>query len=82
MFAPPGAPPDWDAEYEPEAYNVPKYVATQATFLKRGGKWVVTASGGVQLFPWQIADEQEEVAALGELRTETASKENKAWWWQ
>ena len=61
---------------------MPKYVATQATFLKRGGKWVVTASGGVQLFPWQIADEQEEVAALGKLRTETAAKDAKSWWWQ
>jgi hypothetical protein len=76
------ATPQLSAEYQPEEYNVPKYVATQATFLKRGGKWVVTASGGVQLFPWQIADQQEEVAGLGKLRTETAAKENKAWWWQ
>lgn len=74
--------PQLSADFTAEAYNVPKYVATQATFLKRGGKWVVTASGGAQVFPWQVADEQEELASLGKLRTETAAKEADAWWWQ
>ncbi|WP_197526480.1 DUF1598 domain-containing protein [Botrimarina colliarenosi] len=74
--------PQLSAEFSPEGYNVPKYVATQATFLKRGGKWVVTASGGVQVFPWQIADEQEEVASLADLRTKNAAEKADAWWWQ
>lgn len=74
--------PQLSTEFELEEYNVPRYVATQATFLKRGGKWVVTASGGVQVFPWQIADRNVEEPKLEELRAKTAASAATNWWWQ
>lgn len=74
--------PQLAADYQPEAYNVPKYVATQATFLKRGGKWVVTASGGVQVFPWQVADRQREAPELAETHERGSANRPGAWWWQ
>lgn len=74
--------PQLSREFQLEEYNVPRYVATQATFLKRGGKWVVTASGGVQVFPWQIADNNVEEPGLDELRQTTAAAEPDSWWWQ
>ena len=69
------------SDYQPEEYSVPRYVATQATFLKRGARWVITASGGVQVFPWQIADRDEEQASLAQLRTDTAAPAGDRWWW-
>lgn len=75
--------PQLSREFTLEEYNVPRHVATQATFLKRGGKWVVTASGGVQVFPWQIADRNVEEPKLEELRAKTASNAPAdTWWWQ
>lgn len=70
------------SDYEPEEYSVPRHVATQATFLKRGSRWVITASGGVQVFPWQVADRDEEQASLAQLRTEQAQPAGQRWWWQ
>ncbi len=74
--------PQLSGEFVPEEYNVPKQVATQATFLKQGRSWIITASGGVQVFPWQIADREVEEPKLSELRTKTAAKLGDAWWWQ
>lgn len=74
--------PQLSSELSPEEYSVPKFVATRATFLKRDGRWIVTASGGVQVFPWQIADKQEEVASLSDLREEVANQAADTWWWQ
>lgn len=74
--------PQLSADFQPEEYNVPRYVATQATFLKRGGKWVITASGGAQVFPWQVADREVEDESLGKLHAETAAATSDNWWWQ
>lgn len=75
--------PQLNSGFQLEEYNTPRYVATQATFLKRGGKWVVTASGGVQVFPWQIADNNVEEPSLDALRAETAANLTAdSWWWQ
>jgi len=74
--------PQLSGRFQPEEYNVPKYVATQATFLKRGGRWVITASGGVQVFPWRIADQSVEEPKLAELHADHATGEADAWWWQ
>jgi len=69
-------------EIEPEAYDIPRYVPTQATFLKRGSNWVITASGGVQVFPWQVADRSEELPSLARVRQRAADDEGATWWWQ
>ncbi|MEQ8847556.1 DUF1598 domain-containing protein [Botrimarina sp.] len=76
------ATPQLAVEFEPEEYATPKYVATQASFLKRGAKWVITASGGVQVFPWQVADKSEESPQLAELRESQGAANADAWWWQ
>lgn len=74
--------PQLSGEFAPEEYNVPKQVATQATFMKQGRTWIITASGGVQVFPWQIADREVEEPALEELHRQTAATQSNAWWWQ
>jgi hypothetical protein len=72
----------WIAEkYDLERYSAPQSVATQASFLKKGRQWVITASGGVQVFPWQIADRTEEVAHLAPV-SEAGARAGTGWWWQ
>lgn len=62
-------------------YSVPKQVAAKANFIKRRGSYTISASGGVQILPWHIADKTEEVSTLGDVRKEV-SPESQQWWLQ
>lgn len=63
-------------------YDAPETLATVATGFKKGNRWVVSASGGVQFQPWAFATNTTEsgdstaarVAALAERPAE-------AWYW-
>ena len=61
-------------------YYAPRQVNSQATFVKRRNDFVVSASGGVQLLPWEVADEIEEVASVGDIRTQLPAPTGK-WTW-
>jgi hypothetical protein len=54
-------------------------VASQASFLKRRGNYTISASGGVQIWPWQIADQVEESAAVDAVRSKL-SADSGQWW--
>ena len=56
-----------------DLYNVPKFVEAQASFVRQGGNWVVSASGGVQVMPWHVADRTEEVAEIDSVREQFAA---------
>lgn len=60
-------------------YPVPREVPTQASFVKVRGRYTVSASGGVQMLPWHVADKSEELASVGEARQQF-SAETKSWW--
>lgn len=60
---------------------VPKQVPTGATFLKRGSQTTFTASGGVDLNPWEVAAKNEVSNDLSGVRTESLNTETKTWWW-
>ncbi len=62
-------------------YPSPKQVASKASFLKRRGKYTISASGGVQIWPWQIADQTEESAAVDAVRGKL-SADSGQWWLQ
>lgn len=67
-------------EQQPLAqYNVPRQVATTASLLKKGRNWVVSASGGVQIYPWQIAERSEQSESLGNVREQLSAEKNR-WW--
>ena len=61
-------------------YAAPKRVATKASPVKKGRNWIISASGGVQIYPWQIADRTEVTDALAPVRAE-ASRSGDGWWW-
>ncbi|QEG34085.1 DUF1598 domain-containing protein [Bythopirellula goksoeyrii] len=62
-------------------YYAPRQVNSQANFVRRRNDFVVSASGGVQLIPWTVADEIEEVAAVGDVRAKLAAPSGN-WTWQ
>jgi hypothetical protein len=73
--------PQMMAGYAPVEYNAPRSVPTKASFIKQRGNWVVSASGGVQLMPWHVADRSEEAVQVGELHQKLATDSGQ-WYWQ
>jgi len=64
-----------------EEYPVPRMVPSQASFTKAGREWIVSVSGGVQIFPWQVADRTETSDDLAHARVEQPSA-HAGWYWQ
>jgi len=73
--------PELLGETQVAEYPVPEQVATKASFIKRRGNFTVSASGGVQMLPWHIADRTEEVEGVGDVRNEI-SVHSQQWWLQ
>ncbi len=61
--------------------NVPKTVPAQCSFVNIRGNWMVTASGGVQVDSWAVAENTEIVKELGSVSA-TANKQtaDRFWW--
>ncbi len=63
----------------------PKTVATQASVLKKGRNWIISASGGVEISSWHVADKN--TTAEGKARETLAQARNDTmppadnWWW-
>jgi hypothetical protein len=62
-------------------FLAPRTVPSQASFIRGGRGWIVTVSGGVQIFPWQVADKTEVVSDLATARADHPA-DNRAWYWQ
>jgi hypothetical protein len=62
-------------------FPAPRMVPSQASFTKAGRNWVVSVSGGVQIFPWQVADRTEVAAELASARVEQPATQI-GWYWQ
>ena len=62
-----------------ESWNAPKTVSTQCSFTKRGREYLITASGGVQIESWQVADQSEVDARLSKVYMEAATTDG-SWW--
>lgn len=69
-----------DSELNHEVWNAPKTVATQASFLKVGREYIITASGGVEVTSWEVASKSEVSADVQKLRAERKAPAGKNWW--
>lgn len=63
----------------------PKTVATQASVLKKGRNWIISASGGIEISSWHVVDnntvaEGKVREALAQAREETLPPAD-SWWW-
>ena len=70
-----------DSKIAPNEWNAPTQVATQCSVVHRGDKYFITASGGVDINSWAIADKTQEVPAVGETRLKAAAKSAGSLYW-
>jgi len=60
----------------------PKTVPTQASFIKKANKTILSASGGVEIKPQQVLEKQEMSKTLAPIHKEAAvDATNWQWWW-
>lgn len=64
-----------------DEYPAPRSVPSQASFIKAVRSWVVSVSGGVQIFPWQVADRTEVSKDLASTHTNWPASA-AGWYWQ
>jgi hypothetical protein len=77
--------PNLLVEQELDVYPAPRRVPSQASFVKAGRNWMISVSGGVEIYPWQIADRTEvasDLAATRESEAATAGSTASGWYWQ
>ncbi len=68
-------------EVKTEQFNAPKQVASMASVLKKGRHWVISASGGVAIHSWGIADTVKASDAVAPIREKAAAGEGAGWYW-
>jgi hypothetical protein len=69
-----------DSKLELVRFPAPKNVPTQCSTLKDGNETILTASGGVEITSWQVADRSLESSDAAKVRTEAAAKNPSLWW--
>jgi hypothetical protein len=62
-------------------FPAPRSVPSQASFIKSGRRWVVSVSGGVQIFPWQVADRTQVSQDLASTHSQRPASDT-GWYWQ
>ena len=61
--------------------HAPKQVESKASVLKRGRNWVISASGGVAINSWAIADKFKPSDTIVPVRAKAVAAENAGWYW-
>ncbi len=70
------------ADVKIEEFPAPKQVASQASFVKKGRNWVFSASGGVLVNSWAIAERVRQSDAPTAVRAKAAPGDTTTtWWW-
>ena len=59
----------------------PRQIDSKVSMVRKRGGWVISASGGVMLNSWQIADRTTQDAAPAEVRASSAATDHANWWW-
>jgi len=72
--------PNIASEMQLAEFPAPRSVPSQASFVKAGRSWVISVSGGIQIFPWQVADRTEVSEKLAAAKTEKPA--GTSWYWQ
>jgi hypothetical protein len=63
------------------AWHSPKSIDTECSFIRAGGEWIITASGGVEMNTWQVASRSEVEEQTVEIRKAAIAADKTAWWW-
>lgn len=70
-----------DTKLAVPTYDVPASTSTVASAVKKGSRWVVSASGGVQFQPWEFAGQIVESADESGRSAALAARPADNWWW-
>jgi hypothetical protein len=70
-----------DTELPAEEFPVPKHIDTMASTVHKSGGWVISASGGVEINSWGVADKKEKSTSLTSPRAKGAPAKISHWWW-
>jgi hypothetical protein len=62
-------------------WSVPVSVPSQCSFIRLSDSWLVTASGGVTVDSWAVAENTQLDPSLGKLAQTASSKSSSGWWW-
>jgi len=63
-----------------ESYNAPQHTPSIANATQKGNSWIISASGGVQLNPWQPLEHTSSSAELEAQRSKAVATTSN-WWW-
>jgi hypothetical protein len=63
-----------------DIFPAPQHVDTQTSVVQKGNDWIIAASGGVQINPWQALESPATEPKLGEARAKSTPPNNH-WWW-
>ena len=72
---------DADSKLGLEKWDPPTTVATQASAIKKGRNWIITASGGVDIDSWKVAGRSVVEPAVKQIQTKATAPSGAAWWW-
>ena len=64
---------------KPDAFDAPKQVPSQASVLKKGRNWVISASGGVAINSWLVVDKAQPSDKVAPVRAKFVPAGNN-WW--
>jgi hypothetical protein len=62
-------------------YNIPKQVESKATAVKKGRNWIITASGGVMIQPWEMIQSTTASEQVASVRSRATASRQNSWWW-
>jgi len=62
--------------------NAPRTVPSQASVVKRGRDYIISASGGVEIDAWSVVEQSDVSSTVQRVRESAASDAKRAsWWW-
>jgi hypothetical protein len=73
---------DSSSELKPEVWHAPKTISPEISLLHGKNGTIVSASGGVAIESWQVADRKETVPEIAEVRKRASKSGGRGMWWQ
>jgi len=62
-------------------FSTPRQVESKASVLKKGRHWVISASGGVAISSWELADMAKTSETVAAERGKATPAAGSNWWW-
>ena len=68
-------------ELKTPAWETPKSISPECSFVRGANSWTVTASGGVEINPWREVSEKSQPSAEVKAVQVKAGYNGEKWWW-